>query len=182
MDADLRLLCVCTHNRTRSVLMAALLDRGLREIGASATVRSAGVSGEGEPPTEETVRLLRERSIDVSRHRSRRVDEHVITHANLVVTAEHHHVVELGGRTSGAFAMTFTLPELVERGEAVGSRDGAPLERWLARVNEGRPTALDYLDADVAEIDDPTGRSARHWERAIAEIDDLTARLIKLLT
>jgi protein-tyrosine-phosphatase len=181
MEPDLRVVCVCTHNRTRSVLMAALLDRGLRELGVSATVSSAGVAGEGEPPTEETVRLLRDRSIDVGRHRSRRVDEHLASHADLVVTAEHHHVIELGGRTPGAFAKTFTLPELVERGEAVGGRDGDPLDRWVARVNEGRPIALDYLDALVPEIADPTGRSARHWERAIAEIDDLTTRLVKLL-
>ena len=162
-------------------MTAALLDRRLQELGASAVVRTAGFVGEGEPATFETVRILRDRSIDVSRHRSRRIDDHLAGRSNLVVTAEHQHVIEISGRSPGAFAKTFTLPELVQRGEAVGARSGTDVDDWLALINEDRPTALDYMDATVDEIADPTGRSPRHWERAIAEIDDLTARLVKLL-
>lgn len=179
--SELRVLCVCTHNQTRSVLAAALVDHHLREAGVSAVVGSAGMVGGGSPPTEETVRLLGVRGIDVSAQRSRRLDDATAAAADLIVTAEHDHVIQIVGRTPTLFPRTFTLPELVQRAEGLGDVDELSLSEWLRALADGRPAAFDYLDAPVGEIGDPTGRSRRDWTEAFATIDDLTRRLARLI-
>jgi protein-tyrosine-phosphatase len=180
----LRVLSVCTFNRTRSVLTRALLDEHLRRTGSPAEVLSAGTLGAGDPPTERTVRLLAARGIDVSAHRSRPLDEHLVAGADVVVTAERDHVVWIAGRWPGAFRRTFTLPELVARAEALpanGDASGASelfdVDAWLGALAVGRPAALDYLDADVGELADPTGQAPGVWGAAFEQIDDLTRRL-----
>lgn len=179
--SELRVLCVCTHNQTRSVLAAALVDHHLREAGVPAVVGSAGMVGGGSPPTEETVRLLGARGLDVSSHRSHRLDDATAAGADLILTAERDHVVQIVGRTPRLFQRTFTLPELVQRGDSLGDLDELPLSEWLSALADGRPAAFDYLDAPVGEIADPTGQSRRDWAEAFATIDDLTRRLARLI-
>jgi protein-tyrosine phosphatase len=172
----LRVLAVCTYNRTRSVLVGALLDEHLRRAGVPAEVTSAGTLGDGYPPTERTVRLLGERGIDVRHHRSRPLDERLVAGADLVVTAEREHVVWIAGRWPGVFNRTFTLPELVTRAEAL-QHDAGELSAWLGALAIGRPTAIDYLDADVGELDDPTGQAPGVWGVTFERVDELTRRL-----
>lgn len=177
-----RILTVCTHNRTRSVLMGALLHHHLVARGVEYGIATGGFREEGQPATEPTVRLLRERGIDVSRHQSRRVDPRLVHEADVIVTAERDHVVWIAGTYPGSFPRTFTLPELIWRAEPVGAKQGEHLDAWLRRLNEHRPTAADYLDAPVGEIVDPTGQAPQVWLRVLDDLDRLTARLAELLT
>lgn len=146
-----------------------------------AVVGSAGMTGGGSPPTEETLRRLDARGLDVSSHRSHRLDDATATAADLIVTAEHDHVIQIVGRTPSLFACTFTLPEIVDRAEGLGGATDLVLDDWLGALARGRPSAFDYLDAPIGEIDDPTGRSRRDWTEAFATIDDLTQRLARLI-
>jgi protein-tyrosine-phosphatase len=185
MSGEVRVLCVCTHNRTRSVMMAALLAQHLAAEGVPAAVTSAGVAGADEPPTEPTVRLLAARGADVHGHRSRRIATALAGDVDLIVTAEPDHVIGVAGAAPDAFGRTFTLPELVALGERVGGRAGRPLTEWLTELAAQRPDQLAFLDAadagTVGAISDPTGLSPRAWDTALATIDDLTARLARLL-
>lgn len=163
-------------------MCGALLGAHLREVGLAAVVHTGGTLGDGEPALDRATYLLSERGLDVSDHRSRGVDEGVVTTSDLILTAERTHVAFIAGRWPDTFARTFTLPEIVQRAEQAGPRQGGSLPSWLAALGEGRPTAFDYLDADdIAEVADPTGGSPRAWDAAFAEIDDLTARLARLL-
>jgi protein-tyrosine-phosphatase len=177
----LRVLVVCTHNRTRSVLMAALFQQHAAARGTAVTTRSAGTGTDGEPPTDTTVRMLGARQIDVGQHRATPLSDAIVSGASLIVTAEQAHVISIAGHWPGAFERTFTLPELVSRGTAVGPVGGRSIEEWLAEVNRDRLHGLDYLDALVGEIDDPTGRAPSVWSAAFRQIDDLTNRLATLL-
>ncbi len=179
--SDLRVLTVCTHNRTRSVLIGALLGEHLAERGTTAEIATAGIRDEGQPPTEETVRLLAARGHDVRSHRSRRVSADLVASADLVVTAERDHVVWIAGSFRGTFARTFTLPELLRWAAPAGPRQGDPWDQWLACVNAERPRASDYLAARIDEIDDPTGRATKVWEQAFSEIDTMCAQLAALI-
>jgi protein-tyrosine-phosphatase len=162
--------------------MANLFQQHAAAAGLANLTQSGGFSEKGgEEPTDNTVRYLAARGIDVSGYRSHWMTDQSIRRAHLVITAERDHVIRIAGRWPDAFDHTFTLPELVERGETVGARDGRPLSEWLDVVNVGRPAALDYLDSTVGEIDDPTGRSPATWKAAFERIDDLTARLVALL-
>ena len=182
MPRSLRILAVCTHNRTRSVITAALLEEHAQSKRLNVTVRSAGFSEEGgELPTDTAVRLLKGRGIDVSGYLSHYLNTPGVTGADLIVTAEHRHVVAIAGRWPQAYDYTFTLPEIVELGERVGGRDKRTHLEWLAALHAERPDPLGYLDTKVSEINDPTGRSPADWTRCFQQIDDLTTRLINLL-
>ena len=181
VSESLRVLCVCTHNRTRSVMTAALLLRHLVSLQVPSEVKSAGTQPGGYPAIDRAVRLLAARGIDVSEHRSRPLTDHLVLGADLIVTAERAHVVSIAGRWPAAFANTFTLPEIVSRSQGVG-RDGASVAEWLEQIGVERPGGLDYFDAqDVGEIEDPTGRQPAVWDRVFAEIDALTNDLATVL-
>ena len=181
MASRLFLLAVCTHNRTRSVMMANLFEQHAAAAGLANLTQSAGFADGGEEPTDNTVRYLATRGVDVSGYKSHWMTDHSIRGAHLIVTAEKAHVIAIAGRWPESFGYTFTLPELVERGEAVGPRGNRRLKEWLGDVNNGRPATLDYLDTEIDEIADPTGRSPAAWKAAWEEIDDLTRRLVTLL-
>ena len=165
MSATLEILSVCTHNRTRSVLIGALLEAHLRAAGATSHIQSAGTAADGQQPIEHAIRLLAACGIDVDDHISRPIAASNVNVADLILTAEQQHVVAIAGQWPDAFARTFTLPELVERARSVGPRGDRSLAEWLRAIGVGRPTALDYLDAsDIPEVADPTGKSRAVWE------------------
>ena len=183
MPPRLRILSVCTHNRTRSVMMNALLQQHAERAGRSFVFRSAGFSeAGGELPTHNAVQLLAARGIDVSGYLSHFLSKPGVVGADLIVTAERRHVVTIAGRWPEVCDRTFTLPEIVELGERVGPRGALTHQQWLDAVQTERPSPLDYLDHPVGEIADPTGKSADRWSTCFAQIDDLTARLIALLS
>ena len=145
MTSSLWVLMVCTHNRTRSVLMEHLFDQHAAAAGLPALTKSGGFSEKGgEEPTDNTVRYLGARGIDVSGYRSHWMTDQSIRRAHLVVTAEKSHVIRIAGRWTDAFEHTFTLPELIERGEGVGPRGGRPLER-VARRDQPHPPSCPRL-------------------------------------
>lgn len=180
MSASLEILSVCTHNRTRSVLVGALLDAHLREAGVASHVQSAGTAAVGQRPIERAVRLLAARGLSVHDHISRPIVAADVGAADLIVTAEQQHVVAIAGQWPDAFARTFTLPELVTRARSVGPRGDRSLAEWLREIGVGRPTAFDYLDAtDIPEVADPTGKSRAVWDESFDQIDALTRELAK---
>jgi protein-tyrosine phosphatase len=181
MSEPLRVLCVCTHNRTRSVMTGALLQRHLVRLQVPATVSSAGTQPGGYPAIDGAVRLLAGRGIDVRDHRSRLLTDDIVLGSDLIVTAERAHVVAIAGRWPSAFSTTFTLPEIVAlAGDS--RRDGASVADWVLGLGGDRPVGLDYLDAHtVEEIEDPTGRQPAVWDRVFAQIDALTNDLATAL-
>ena len=182
MSEALEILSVCTHNRTRSVLIGSLLEAHLRTAGVASHIQSAGTAADGQQPIERAVRLLAACGIDVEDHISRPIAAAEVSVADLILTAEQQHVVAIAGQWPEAFARTFTLPELVERARSVGPRGDRSLAEWLREVNVARRTALDYLDAtDIPEVADPTGKSRAVWEQSFSQIDALTRELAKVL-
>lgn len=161
--------------------MAALFQQHAAAQRIAVSTVSAGIAQGGEPPTDTTVRMLAARDIDVALHQSAALTDTSVGTADLIVTAEQTHVVSIAGRWPEAFHRTFTLPELITCGTVVGPVGGRPIGEWLAAVNEGRLQGIDYLDAPVGEIDDPTGRAPSVWAASFQQIDDLTNRLATLL-
>jgi protein-tyrosine phosphatase len=184
MAAPLRILCVCSFNQTRSVLMGALLGSHLASTRTAHRILTAGTEVHSpRPATDRTMRLLTKRGVDVSAHRSRPVDEPLAGGAHLIVTAEPAHVVWITGRWPGLFERTFTLPEIVTLAGERPPHQGEPLDDWLADLGHRRVRALDYLDDDATgEIADPTGQAPSVWNTSFATVDDLTARLAPSLS
>lgn len=160
----------------------ALLRQRLRERGIPSTVSSAGITFEGRSATEDAIETAAKYGVDISGHRSRIMNAEHVKAADLVLAMERLHAREAVVLGDAVFPRCFTLKELVRRGEAIGRRGrDESIERWLARVGEGRrPMELlgESPDDDVA---DPYLGSPRVYARCIAELDDLVRRLVDLM-
>jgi protein-tyrosine-phosphatase len=174
---------LCTGNTCRSPMAAALLARRLDDAGLKATVSSAGLLFDGKPATDHGRAVMADRGIDTSGHQSRRLRPDLVTGVDLVIGMARRHVREAVALVGPAvMGRAFTLKEIVRRGEERGGRTAEePLEDWLARLAVGRrPTDL-LGESDADDVADPIGGPRRGYERAADELDDLTARLARLL-
>lgn len=177
------ILCVCTYNQTRSVIMAALLREHLESYGVDAMVGSAGTRAGGGRPLPTTLDLLAQRNIDVSDHRGTPLRDGDAASADLIITAEQTHVIDIASRWPGSFTHTFTLPELVERISARGSRRGDPIATWVERLNTDRHSGMAYLDDPaVIDVGDPTGSDRGTWTSVFRQIDTMTQQLARALS
>jgi protein-tyrosine-phosphatase len=157
-----------------------LLRKLLAQAEAGASVGSAGLLPGGAPATPEAIGTMAERGVDLRRHRSRTLTAGTAAGARLVVGMARHHARAACIERGAPAARTFTLRELVRRGEAVGARRGGePLERWLARVRAGRRPAGAVGRAD--DIADPVGRPRAAYEALADELEDLLRRLVALV-
>lgn len=159
------------------ILRSLLKDAGIR-----ATVRSAGLLPGGAPATRHAVDVMRERRIDIGRHRSRPLDRELVRSAPLIIGMARRHVREACVAYGAPIERTFTLKELVRLGEHVGARDrGETVGAWLTRLGAGR-RATDLIGDDAADdVADPVGRSRAEYRHTADELDDLLTRFVRLL-
>jgi protein-tyrosine phosphatase len=125
---------------------------------------------------------MADRGLDTSGHVSRRLRPDLVTGVDLVIGMARRHVREAVALAPAVMGRAFTLKEIVRRGEERGARSpDEPLEDWLARLVAGRRPAELLGDADADDVADPIGGPRRSYERTAAELEDLTARLARLL-
>lgn len=175
------ILVVCTANQCRSPLAVAMLQRRLAHRDPAIVVESAGLGADGYRATPPTIDAGAVLGLDLSTHRSRRIEAPLVARAELVVGMERRHVREVVVLEQRSFPRTFTLKELVRRGSEIGARSSDDsLAAWLDRVNVGRrPTDLlgSSRDDDIA---DPTTDPLADYDEMAREVDDLVARLVGL--
>ena len=89
-----QILFVCTANKVRSPLAQGLLEQRLEadSMEESWEIASAGTwTMEGRRADRTALKLLAERGIDLSGHRTREVDEEMLAGADLVLAMESGH-------------------------------------------------------------------------------------------
>jgi protein-tyrosine-phosphatase len=122
------------------------------------------------------------RGVDIRHHLSRRLDPRIARVTPLVVGLARRHVREAVVTYGAAIERTFTLKELVRRGEKVGRRRAdETVSVWLARVGTGRQVSDLIGDDPDDDVDDPIGRPRQEYEATVAELDDLITRFVALL-
>ena len=175
------ILVVCTANRCRSPLAAAILRGRLAARGVTARVESVGLLEPGYRATDATVEAAAALGIDLGDHVSRRLDVAQIQEADLIVGMERGHVREVVVFERGAWARTFTLKELVRRATDIGPRtDDEPLRDWLERVHEGR-RSVELLGASTDDdVADPAESMLGDHDTTARELADLVDRLVEL--
>ncbi len=91
------ILVVCTGNICRSPAAAALLQHRLAQAGLGDWhVTSAGTwARDGQPATSHMVTLLADRGLDLSAHRARTVNHHILRAADLVLVMTRNHAEAL---------------------------------------------------------------------------------------
>jgi protein-tyrosine phosphatase len=159
-----------------------LLRDRLEGLGIEARIQSAGVLDAGSPAAPEAVAALQARGIDISAHRSRRLSGPLVTGADLVLGMARQHVREVALIDPAAWPYSFTLKELVRRGELTGPwARGQSLDEWLAKVAADR-THSEMLGASAADdVADPIGGPRSRFEATAAELSGLMAALVSLM-
>jgi protein-tyrosine-phosphatase len=173
----MQLLIICTANRCRSPIAAALIERAV-PLGPD-EVCSRGLAGAGQTMPSLGVQLMADRGFDLSGHRSRPLTPEALFGADLVLGMERRHARRIVAWSAPLWARTFTLKDFVRRAELVGSSPptrGAP--GWLEEVGRGR-RRTDLLDRPDAndEVRDPYGQSMPVWTSVVEELEELTRRL-----
>jgi protein-tyrosine-phosphatase len=145
-------------------------------------VLSAGLLESGRPVTGEVVAALAPYGLDMTAHRSTQLTAAAVEQADLVIAMERRHGREAVLLVPSAFGRTFTLKELVRRGEQAGPRvPDQPLAAWLEQLAEGRQRT-DLVGRSVEDdVVDPIGGSLANYRATAAEIADLTRRMARLL-
>jgi len=179
-----RVLVLCSANRCRSPLAAALLRRELAGRPWSVSVSSAGVSpfaGSRLPVPPDGKMVARRFGIDLSGHVSSLVSPAALETADLVLGMDRGHVREAVVIEPTCWARAFTLKELVRRGAHLGPRPaGASLRSWLEAVGASRSREDLAGWSDDDDIGDPFGRGPRAWESLVDELSTLVGGLAEL--
>jgi len=162
-------------------MAAGLLESMLEERGVAADVSSTGRIDNGIPASAHAVDVLRGRGIDISHHRSRVLNHDQLEASDLVLCMEREHLREAVLLDPQCFPRTFTLKELVRRGQIIGPRlAGETLAQWLRRAGLGRKPQ-DFLGASVDDdVADPFGSSYANYEDTADELEKLLLELVDL--
>ena len=175
------IVVLCTANVCRSPMAAALLAGRLSELGVTARVRSAGMLRDGDPPLPEVISVMAGYGIDLTAHRSRVAQADDLTRAHLVLAMARDNLRYAAVTEPGAWPRTFTLRELIQRGERIGPRrPGEPLGGWLSRAHEGRERATLLGDSAEDDVPDPAGKPLRAYADVARLLDRSVARLAEL--
>jgi protein-tyrosine phosphatase len=145
-------------------------------------VHSAGLAAAGRPITPESGALLGRLGIASDAHRSRRMTADLLLGADMVLAMTREHVREAVLLCNQVWPRTFTLKELVRRGEQAGARaPDQPLDEWLEKIGAGRKPAdlLGWSDED--DVADPIGLTHAHYEEMVRDVKEHVDRLAALV-
>jgi protein-tyrosine-phosphatase len=173
LSDPLRVAFVCTGNRFRSPLAAALLTAETE--GLAVEIASLGTLDLGpEPALPEAVAIAGELGLDLSDHRAHSIRAGELRGHDLVVGFERKHVVASVVDGGAAVERTFTLPELTALLGEAAAPYAAPAR--IRRAHERRPP--DFRTAPLAELRDPLGLSAPEQREIARELETLVERLV----
>lgn len=159
-----------------------LLRRLFARAGVGASVGSAGLLPGGAPATPDAIATMAARGVDISGHVSRTLDTTLARTTPLIIGMTRHHVREACAGYGAPLQRTFTLKELVRRGDEAGPRvSGEAVPSWLARLGSTRRPADLMGDDPVDDIADPVGRPREVYEATADELEHHLTRFVELL-
>jgi protein-tyrosine-phosphatase len=161
--------------------MAAGLLRMAMAGRESLDVRSAGLLEPGWAPPSEVMSVMAALGSDVSAHRSEQLSSSAVAQADLVIGMQRMHAREVVVLAPATWPCTFTLKEIVRRGESAGEREpGQSLGSWIDQLHQGRARS-DLLGASADDdVDDPIGGPIDDYQATARDLRDLMERLARV--
>lgn len=177
-DALARIVFVCTGNRARSALAAALLRRRAEDL--PVIVESRGTTDVGGAPVlPEMLRAGDELQLDLSQHRAVALGRGEFSGADLVLGFEQYHVAAAVVDGGADHSRTFTLPELVELASPPTAGD-ADLHERIAHVT-AEAHRRRVRGGTPPEVRDPLGASREEFRETAIRIDRLVDEVAALV-
>ena len=159
----------------------AILRNELAKLGIEARVHSAGTLAWRGGASEGARAAMAERGIDLSEHRSRRLDAAMVRDADLVLGMTRAHVWSSTTHAPDAKERVFLPGELARLGAAEGARrPDEPLAEWAARVVQRRPDPR-VPGHPQDEVPDPAGESIEVYRGTAERLAADLARVARLI-
>jgi protein-tyrosine phosphatase len=172
---------VCTANRFRSPLAAAVLTQELPD-GLPVGIFSRGTLDVGAmPPLTQALDAATRLGVDVSRHRARRLDTDDLVAAGLVIGFESGHL-EAAHQAGASPHAVFGLEDIVELLERLDRRPTLKNYASSLRHTVTAASRLQDPQSPTQEIEDPVGKSFDEGVAIARQIHSLTVRLARLLS
>lgn len=174
----MRVLFVCTANICRSAY-AELMTRHVLGGDSPVEVGSAGTHGYVDHPLDVPMAAqLRSRGVDPDGFRSRRLTSHMVSEADLVLTAEVAHRGRILEDQPEAFRKVFTIGQLARALDDADAGRGHPT-RAGDLLGQLGASARPPVSAD--DVLDPYRRGEEAAARAAEHIDALVRRVLPVL-
>jgi protein-tyrosine phosphatase len=161
-----QVLILCTANRCRSPLAAAIGER--QAAGLPITFESAGLIAGGHPVPKVGLRVARELTLDLGSHVSRQLDLAKMPEADVVLTMTREQARETVAALPELWPRVFTLKQfsrwLPEHPRPADVR----MAPWLAQAAAGRSRSELIGSSNDDDVFDPLNSPARAW-RVVAE-------------
>lgn len=137
MSKKFNILFVCTGNTCRSPLAKGILEKMLKESGVDfIEVESAGMGAfEGNPASSYAVETTLARDIDLSFHRSRRLNKEILRKADLVLAMSNEHLQEIKKLDEKSFEKTHLLKSFPRKIENKNFSIADPMGKGLDEYN-----------------------------------------------
>jgi protein-tyrosine phosphatase len=171
------LVIVCTGNRFRSPLAAAVVEEAVADL--PVRVSSLGTLDlHGSPPLRAAVKQAGRLGLDLSSHRARTLVGADLRQADLVVGFERAHIGAAVLEAHAPRERSFLLTELVELLDPVAFGTGDLPERARAAIRSAEASRREAGEGRHEEIPDPLGGSAKLARQVAEDVQRLTLELV----
>jgi protein-tyrosine phosphatase len=182
-EESLRVAFVCTGNRFRSPLAAALLAEQAKELPVA--VASLGTLELGPVPAlPEAVKIAESYGLDLSGHRAQNIAAVDLEACDLVLGFERMHMAAAVVDGGARLERTFTLPELLDLLDGIPEPppQAEAMERARERIQHAHAARpRDHRANAVPEIADPLGKTEAAQRRTAEDVRALVTDLSRRL-
>lgn len=166
------ILFVCTANICRSTTAEYLARVKFGED--RFRFASAGFMRSGRASSNDLVKVMAKRGIDVTSHRSRTLTTEILEGADLVLVMESQHIQNIAIDSPDHFGKSIPL---IEASQRLGGRE-ATVPEFVAELRDR--DAMSYLGKEW-DVDDPFGRGLRAYKKMVPLMDDLVNTVLMAL-